>query len=107
MNNSDQIQNDDLSSLTLRDLLSIERTKMANERTLFSYIRTSLYLITAGIGLTELDQFKHLQTIGYISLGSSGFVWLIGIISYYKVKRRLQKIVDKDTVLKKQALEEL
>ena len=37
--------------LILRDYLAIERTKLANVRTLFSYIRTSLYLLTAGIGI--------------------------------------------------------
>ncbi|MDH5381747.1 MAG: DUF202 domain-containing protein, partial [Cyclobacteriaceae bacterium] len=35
--------------IILRDFLALERTTLANERTLFAYIRTSLYLILAGI----------------------------------------------------------
>ena len=42
---TDKFKNEEL---ILRDYLAIERTKLANVRTLFSYIRTSLYLLTAG-----------------------------------------------------------
>ncbi|MFZ2282343.1 MAG: DUF202 domain-containing protein, partial [Lutibacter sp.] len=34
--------------IILRDFLALERTRLANERTLFSYIRTSLYLFLGG-----------------------------------------------------------
>ena len=37
---TDKFKNEEL---ILRDYLAIERTKLANVRTLFSYIRTSLY----------------------------------------------------------------
>lgn len=33
----------------LRDYLAIERTRLANERTLLSYIRSSLYLLLGGM----------------------------------------------------------
>jgi len=34
--------------LILREYLAIERTKMANQRTLLTYIRTGLYFLIAG-----------------------------------------------------------
>ena len=45
--------------LILRDRLAIVRTKLANERTLFSYIRTSLYLLTAGVGILEIESIEN------------------------------------------------
>lgn len=49
---TDDFENNE--KLILRDHLALERTKLANERTLFSYIRTSLYLLTAGIGIFQI-----------------------------------------------------
>lgn len=82
---------DDNAELILRDHLAIERTKLANERTLLSYIRTSLYLITAGFGLTEIDIFLHLKIAGYLAF-FVGFIFLmVGIWRFISVKKRLQK----------------
>ena len=39
---TDNFEND--KELILRDHLALERTKLANERTLFAYIRMALYL---------------------------------------------------------------
>lgn len=50
---TDDFENNE--KLILRDHLALERTKLANERTLFSYIRTSLYLLTAGIGIFQIE----------------------------------------------------
>ena len=47
--------------LILRDYLAIERTRLANVRTLFAYIRTSLYLLTAGIGILQIDSISQLN----------------------------------------------
>ncbi len=53
---TDDFENNE--KLILRDHLALERTKLANERTLFSYIRTSLYLLTAGIGIYQIYKVK-------------------------------------------------
>ena len=47
--------------IILRDLLALERTRLANEQTLFSYIRTSLYLLTVGMGIFEIEIIQHLR----------------------------------------------
>jgi len=55
---TDKFKNEEL---ILRDYLAIERTKLANVRTLFSYIRTSLYLLTAGIGIFQIESISRLD----------------------------------------------
>lgn len=75
--------------IILRDYLALERTRLANERTLFSYMRTSLYLLTAGIGILELKSFQHLWTVAWICLVISFILFVIGIYRYYQLKRYL------------------
>jgi putative membrane protein len=41
------------NSLSLSDLLAMERTKLANDRTLLAYIRTSLAFFAAAAALIE------------------------------------------------------
>lgn len=86
---------DDLKNqndLILRDRLALVRTKLANERTLFAYIRTSLYLLTAGIGILEIKSIEHLKIIAYASIVSSGFLLLTGLLKYCQLKKHLKKL---------------
>lgn len=77
--------------IILRDYLALERTTMANERTLFSYIRTSLYLVLGGIGLIKLEDFSSLSWLGNLSLIVSGLLFVYGVVRYFVLKRKLQK----------------
>lgn len=83
--------------LTLRDHLALARTKLANERTLFSYVRTSLYLLTAGISILEIKSIEHLKIIAYVSLFSSTLILLIGLLRFYQLKRHLRSYIPKNT----------
>jgi putative membrane protein len=77
--------------IILRDYRALERTRLANERTLFAYLRTSLYLILAGIGF---DQLKGLDTIKWLGLPSfvlSALLLILGIVRYRRMNRRIRK----------------
>jgi len=80
--------------IILRDYLAMQRTTLANERTLFAYIRTSLYLILGGIGLLKLEDFRELIWLGYFSLGLSIVVIVYGLIRYWILRRRLNGFYD-------------
>ena len=54
--------------IILRDYLAIERTRLANERTLLSYIRSSLYLMLGGIAFLQLKDFPDFQYLAIIAL---------------------------------------
>jgi putative membrane protein len=77
--------------LILRDYLAMQRTTLANERTLFSYIRTSLYLVIGGIGLLKLEDFESLAWLGYVSLAISALMIFYGVVRYIVLKRKLSK----------------
>lgn len=76
--------------IILRDYLALERTKLANERTLFAYIRTSLYLILAGVTMIQLREIGSLQWIGIVSLVLSFIILIFGIFRYIMLNRKLK-----------------
>jgi putative membrane protein len=77
--------------IILRDYLALERTRLANERTLFAYLRTSLYLVLGGIAFLQLRDFEHIKWLGYLSIGLSVVFLVAGIFTYYKLKNKLRK----------------
>jgi putative membrane protein len=81
--------------IILRDFLALERTKLANERTLFAYIRTSLYLILAGIAFLQLKDFDNIKWLGFISLILSVVLLIIGIWKYYRLNQQLKEFYRK------------
>ncbi|QIU96690.1 YidH family protein [Bacteroides faecium] len=81
--------------LILRDYLAIERTRLANVRTLFAYIRTSLYLLTAGIGILQIDSISQLDGLAWVCIIAGIILFFFGIVHYLKIKRQLKCYVDK------------
>lgn len=80
--------------IILRDYLALQRTTLANERTLFAYIRTSLYLILGGLGLNQVPLFENIKWIGTIALVVSAIILIYGFTRYVVLRRKLQKFYD-------------
>ncbi|MEX0811650.1 MAG: DUF202 domain-containing protein [Chitinophagales bacterium] len=76
--------------IILRDFLAMERTTLANERTLFSYIRTSLYLILAGIAFLKLEDFADMKWLSYVVFVLSAFLVIGGLIRFQRLKNKLK-----------------
>jgi len=75
--------------IILRDYLAIERTRLANERTLLSYIRTSLYLLLAAIAFFQLEDLDKIKWLAWPTLAFSILSFAAGILKYYQLKKRL------------------
>lgn len=78
--------------IILRDFLAIERTRLANERTLLSYIRSSLYLILGGIAFLQLEGFANIKYLGILSLILSVLFLVIGIYRFMLLKKSLKNL---------------
>ncbi|WP_423127839.1 YidH family protein [Gaoshiqia sp. Z1-71] len=81
---------DNKEKIILRDYLALERTRLANERTVFAYIRTSLYLLLGGIAFLQLEDFGRLKWLALLALIFSVLLLLIGILRYYQLKKKLK-----------------
>lgn len=73
------------------EILALERTKLANERTLLSYIRSSLYLLIGGIGILQLKDFQNIKWLGYVALVICVIFITVGVFRYMLLMRRLYK----------------
>ena len=89
---TDNFVND--KELILRDHLALERTKLANERTLFSYIRTSLYLLTAGIGIFQFESISRLYGLAWICIISGIVLFFLGFIRFWQMRKHLKSYMD-------------
>lgn len=76
----------------LRDYLAIERTRLANERTLLSYIRSSLYLLLGGIAFFQLKDFPNFKYLGLLSLLFSALFFIIGLYRFVLLKKSLKRL---------------
>jgi len=87
---TDEYTNED--RIILRDHLAMERTKLANERMLLSYLQASLYLLLGGTSLVGIKNeiFEDVKIIGYIAIGLSLVFLVIGITRFIQLKRHLR-----------------
>nr|WP_282042130.1 DUF202 domain-containing protein [Winogradskyella flava] len=76
----------------LRDYLAIERTRLANERTLLSYVRSSLYLLLGSIAFFQLKEFTNFKYLALTALVFSVIFFIIGLYRFTLLKRSLKKL---------------
>lgn len=80
--------------IILRDFLAMERTTLANERTLFAYLRAGVYMIIAGFAFLELKEFVDLIWLSYVLFSFSIILFVFGITRYAILKRKLDVFYD-------------
>lgn len=87
--------------LILRDHLALERTRLSNERTLLSYVRSSLYLLVGGVAMIQVEGFGNLHYAGYLALLLSALSLLVGLFRFHRLRDQLdqyyQRPAGKDT----------
>lgn len=76
--------------IILRDFLALERTRMANERTLLSYLRTALYMVLGGIAFLQMRDFESIRWLGYVTIGLSAVFMVTGIARFYVLRRGMK-----------------
>lgn len=76
--------------LVLREYLAIERTRLANERTLLTYIRTGLYFLVAGSTLGHLidTPFWNMMGLPLVLIGVA--IPLLGVVRFLRVGRKIR-----------------
>ena len=73
------------------EILALERTKLANERTLLSYISASLYLLLGGLALIQIRDFETIIWVGYVALVTCVVFLMVGIFRFVLLNRKLHK----------------
>lgn len=81
---------DNRQEIILRDFLALERTRLANERTLLSYLKGSMYLFVASMTIIKLEEFENIESVGYFSLAISIIALAVGLLRFFQLKHRLK-----------------
>lgn len=77
--------------LILREYLALERTKLANERTLLSYLKGGLYFLVAGstLGHVVVSEFWKLIDLPLVVIGFG--LMAFGMLRYFRTRRRIEE----------------
>jgi len=73
-----------------RTEMALERTSLANSQTLLAYVRTAIGLLAAGVGMFEFIDNQTIVALGKIIMLLAPAVFIIGIIHYCMVWRKLK-----------------
>lgn len=86
-----EIENKINKDLILREKLALQRTILANQTTLLSFLRTSLYFLVAGLslrGLLKMEGSLGLElSLFSVSFGTLSF----GVFNFFKHKKIIKK----------------
>jgi len=77
------------------DHLAADRTILANERTLLSYIRLAFTLFVAGVSFHKFFASPVLRAVGIAFLPLAGLVAAVGIRRYRRCQRFLVTLKEK------------
>ncbi|WMJ73296.1 DUF202 domain-containing protein [Cytophagaceae bacterium ABcell3] len=85
----------------IRHAMAIDRTVMANERTLLSYANTSLALLVPGVSFLHFTDSVILGMIGVLFIPLSLMVFFWGFVRYRKKK----KVINEERKMLQQMLQ--
>lgn len=80
----------------IREHLALERTKLANERTLLSYTQASMYFLLGGLALIQLKEYEDLKYIGYLAIIFCFLFITVGIWRYIALNGKMKKLLQPD-----------
>ncbi len=77
----------------IREHLALERTKLANERTLLSYTQAALYFLLGGLALVQIKEAEEMHYIGYLALVFSVLFVTVGIWRFIVLKNKMKDLL--------------
>jgi putative membrane protein len=79
----------DCNDLILRDELAVDRTLLANERTLPAYLRSGAALLIAGVSIMHFSTQDWFWAIGIACIPAGILTGMIGIDRYRRMKKSI------------------
>jgi len=79
----------DKENLILRDKLAIDRTALANERTLLAYLRSAVVLVIAGASIMHFSGRHWFWTVGLICIPTGIVAGIVGLARFRKMARSI------------------
>jgi putative membrane protein len=83
----------DTSKIELRDFLATDRTRLANQSTFLSYLRTALTMLVAGLTLIRFFESTLIAVIGSALLPIALTIFVVGYVRYRRMRLSLSRII--------------
>ncbi len=83
--------------MILRDFLAMERTRLSNERTFLTYIRTGLYFLLGAGAMLKLVEFQEVRWLGWASLAIAVVLFILGIFRFVLLRRQMRRFYTRKT----------
>lgn len=80
--------------MILRDFLAVDRTRLANQRTLLSMVRTGLYLFVMGLSVLSMEALVELRPYSVVFFTIGAAIVLIGFLNYRKNDRKITEMYE-------------
>jgi len=80
------------ATLILRDELAIDRTLLANERTLLSYLRSAVALFIAGVTIIHFSTEGWFWVLGLACIPTGIITGIIGVARYRRMNQSIVRI---------------
>ncbi|MEL6538924.1 MAG: DUF202 domain-containing protein [Bacteroidota bacterium] len=77
--------------IILRDFLAIDRTRLANQRTLLSFLRTGLYLFVTALAVWKVEFLQDLSFLTSILIALGAITILVGVVNYFTMRKKIAK----------------
>lgn len=79
--------------LILRDHLAMDRTTLANERTLLSYLRLAILLLISAVSLIKVyPASPEMRRLGFVLIGLGIGAGLLGFWRFQRMRRRIGRV---------------
>ncbi len=75
--------------LSLADRLALQRTRLANERTFLTYVRTSLAMLGFGLVIIQLYPVRA-GMLGYGAVAAAALVMLTGWLRFQQRRKEIE-----------------
>lgn len=79
-------------SLILRDELALDRTVLANQRTLLTYVRMGIFLFSTAFGFYYLEKKEAFGMVEWVLVALGVGSIISGLIVYRTIRNRILKL---------------
>ena len=79
------------SNPPVRDILALQRTKLANERTFLAYFRTAVVFLSSGFAIFQIKSLSQIKELRLILMIIGPLVLIFGFIRFIIIRKKILK----------------
>lgn len=84
-------ENDINKDLILREELALQRTRLANQSTFLSFLRTSMYFLIAALSVSNFYTLRYALVVEIFLFVVAALLLIIGILNYFAQARMIKQ----------------